>query len=474
MKNPSVRLLRLLLALPLATSCALPLLMKEIEASLSENGEPSIVIDSVEPHDLFPGDVVTVKGKGFSAPLGVEFENVGPCVVKDEDVSDTQFTCTTLEVVPDEAYEKQVALVVQSVAGDVRKEEAAVFHKREVHVDTVTPGDVQPGDVLTITGSGFAKPLVAALDVGDCVVVDDQSFSATQFSCKTPGDIASDKLEKPVGLTVTVGTASSRKEGAVTFRPPDIVVAAVNPAEARPGDVLTVTGSGFASSLVAQFQGIGPCLVDAASVTSTQFRCQAHGNLAAYTFDAPVGLVVSIGSRSGSNAGVVTFRRPTLSVTKVEPETAGAFDLVTVTGTGLTKDVTIKLDGTTADAFSAAADGVSATFRVPNITATGPLGLDVTRVDAAQAMSTLALEARDTVSGSDLATSGDDLFSSSELGLFGAPGARSVQGWVRVDHAGTVLFAELEEVVDTNQFKTKAGAGVPALSGAPFVVVWKP
>ncbi|MFM2151963.1 MAG: hypothetical protein RL199_398, partial [Pseudomonadota bacterium] len=343
MSTPALRFARLALLLPPVTGCALPLLMQEIQASLAENGEPAVVIEAVEPHDLFPGDVVTVKGRGFAAPVGVEFENVGPCVVKDEEVTETQFTCTAPAALPDDAFEHPVALVLHSVAGDTRREEAVVFHKREVHIDGVAPGEVHPGDVLTVSGSGFAVGLVATLDVGPCTLVDAPALTPTQFACRTPGDVASDQLGKPSSLTVTVGAKSVRKDAAVTFLPPDVVVTAVTPAEAHPGDQLTITGSGFSKPLVAQFQGIGPCAIQDASVTSTQFTCTAYDNLAAYTFDKPIDLVVTVAGRSGRRDGVVTFRRPTLTVTKVEPPLAGAFDLVTVTGTGLTKDTTVKV-----------------------------------------------------------------------------------------------------------------------------------
>ncbi|MFM2152786.1 MAG: hypothetical protein RL199_1221, partial [Pseudomonadota bacterium] len=141
----------------------------------------------------------------------------------------------------------------------------------------------------------------------------------------------------------------------------------------------------------------------------------------------------------------------------------------------LTKDTTVKVDTTGVEAFSVASDGLSASFRVPvKPGLSGPVVLNLTRGGAAYDVSGLAVEARASVSGSDLAPSAVDTFYSEQLGAFGTLAPGPVQGWVKVDTGGAVVFAELDSLIDATHFKTKAGpSNLPAM-GSPFVLVWRP
>ncbi|GAB3926007.1 IPT/TIG domain-containing protein [Mucilaginibacter myungsuensis] len=115
-----------------------------------------------------------------------------------------------------------------------------------VQINSIQPKNPQPGDMVTITGTGFGT--VAAdvkLTVGTTAVTI-SSVTATEIKFAVPATLASGAL----ALTVKGRSATNKdpQGAAVTVTPKAVVVptfTAMTPATGKTGDVITLTGTGF-------------------------------------------------------------------------------------------------------------------------------------------------------------------------------------------------------------------------------------
>jgi hypothetical protein len=116
-------------------------------------------------------------------------------------------------------------------------------------ITSISPKNPQPGDVVTITGTGFGS---VATDVKVTIgtqVITINTVSATEIKFTLPANITAGDL----ALAIKSITATSTDPQGVTITPQPATVAvsvlSISPAQAKVGDVVTVLGTGFSATL---------------------------------------------------------------------------------------------------------------------------------------------------------------------------------------------------------------------------------
>ena len=276
---------------------------------------PVPVVTAVIPDQGLAGDALTVVGNGFAGASDV---SVGPQSVSPTAVSDTQLAL----VVPPGSGRVDVA--VTTAAGTSAATAGSRFAYLEIpSVTGVTPSDGLPGDLVTVTGSGF----VGLVDV---------SFGPVSV---TPASVADDQMQLfvPNGLAGTVDVTATNRAGtspvtrADEFTHLDVpVVSGMVPAQGSAGTLVTVFGSGFAGLLRVDF---GPFAAVPIAVSGTQLQVSAPKAF----LSGPVDVTVTnrAGTSAVSPADEFTYVAPPV-VDGVFPARGVAGTPVVVHGSGFT------------------------------------------------------------------------------------------------------------------------------------------
>jgi hypothetical protein len=200
-------------------------------------------------------------------------------------------------------------------------------------VDSIQPARGEPGQTVTLTGKRFDR------DAADNVVFfGDRSANASSVS-EGRLQVNVPPGTQPGTVPVKVETSAGRS-GPVSFVAlVPLRAVSLDPAGARPGDEVVVTGSGFAEGAAVTVGGVAAKVVSAESASLRFAMPEVQG--------APGSLhevVVSVGERRAKPLALYHGRVPL--VASFEPARGVAGDLVRVRGAG----------------FAAAADGNEVTF----------------------------------------------------------------------------------------------------------------
>jgi uncharacterized protein (TIGR03437 family) len=195
---------------------------------------------------------------------------------------------------------------------------------------------------LTISGSNFIQ--------GVTVLWNGTSLATTLVSStQLTAQVTANLLSVAGGATITVFEVGVPASNALTFtvsQPSAATLAAISPSSlpaGSPGFTLTVTGTGFVSGSVIQWNG---GTVATSFVSSTQLAAQIPTGLVATAGTAVVRVVNP--SAVLSNSLTFTIAAPTPAISSLSPNSAAAgspaFNL-TVTGSGFVSGATVQWNG---------------------------------------------------------------------------------------------------------------------------------
>jgi hypothetical protein len=201
-------------------------------------------------------------------------------------------------------------------------------------ITTISPKSPKPGDVVTITGSGFGTVATdVKVSIGTTQVTV-SSVTDTEIKFAIPANLSSGSLALLVKGTVAVN--KDPQGVAITVTPPTVAAptfTAMSPATGKTGDIVTLTGTGFNTQLsenkvlFATTTGGTVVLATVKTATATQLTVEVPANV------ITGGVLITV---SGTNAVAATGFNTT-------------FTAVTTSGTG---SVAVSYINATAGALS--------------------------------------------------------------------------------------------------------------------------
>jgi hypothetical protein len=308
---------------------------------------------AVAPTEGGVNDQVTVSGQGFAADdtITISFDGVAvatsPAAVTTNSVG--SFTATF--VVPT-AGQGDHTVRAEDATGNFVTETFAIGQSM-----SITPTQGLVGDQVTVSGTGFAANESITITLDDVAVATtpavittgaDGSFSAT-FIVPSAAN----------GAHTVVAEDASGNSDAATYSVQHIM--AMEPAEGKVGDQVTVSGSGFAGS--------SPITIFFDNVNVGTATTAADGSLAGATFNVPVSAkgahTVKIQDASG-NSDTATFT--TGETMAISPASGFVGDQIAATGTGFgaNRSLTFYIDNESVGATTTDANGsFSGIFIIP-------------------------------------------------------------------------------------------------------------
>ncbi len=239
-------------------------------------------------------------------------------------------------------------------------------------ITSFSPASGPVGTTVTVTGTNFTGATSASVNgtAGTNLMV--MSATSVMF------DVAAGSTTGPVRVTTAGGTATSATNFTVVVLAPVPTIASISPTTGPSGTAVTVTvtGTGFTASSVAQLNGTAypTTFGSATSVSFVVPASLAAGTYALTVFNAP-----PAGGTSNSVNFVLTAPVLTPTIASFTPATGPVGTVVTVTGTNLTGATAATVNGTPATGVSASS-ATSLTLTVPAgatsgvITVTTPAG----------------------------------------------------------------------------------------------------
>lgn len=202
-------------------------------------------------------------------------------------------------------------------------------------ISSFTPTTASPGDIVTISGSGFTSATTVGFG----------GFSATSYTVNNDNSITA-----TVGVGGTGSVAVSSPNGftgslsGFTFVPLSTAptVSSFTPASAATGASVTITGTNFSSATAVYFGG----------VAATGFTINSSTSISAVVDTGSSGSVSvvnpdGVGSKSG-----FTYIPPAPTVSNFTPASVGQGVTVTITGTNFIDVTAVKFGGVNAASFT--------------------------------------------------------------------------------------------------------------------------
>ncbi|ASU34160.1 IPT/TIG domain-containing protein [Mucilaginibacter xinganensis] len=188
-------------------------------------------------------------------------------------------------------------------------------------------------------------------------------------------------LRIAVSCFLIVSAIISCKKDNQTNPPPAVkpVVTNVQPKDPMPGDVVTITGTGFGSIATDVKVTIGAQVVTITSVTTTEIKFTLPAGITAG--DIAVAIKNVIANNTDPQKATITPKPslvPAATITSINPTSGKVGDVVTITGTNFSATATddvVKFNGVTATV--SAATTTALTVSVPATATTGTISLSV-------------------------------------------------------------------------------------------------
>lgn len=192
-------------------------------------GRSDPAISAVSPAEARTGETIRVSGRGFGSTQGQVFQN-GTALAGIQAWSSTEIRVT----LPAGATTGPVTVRVGSRTSNA----VNLVVLPPPAISGIDPNQGGVGDTFRITGTGFGDTQDgSSVSLNGVTVTAIQAWSDTEIEATVP-----DATSGPV--TVTVGSTTSNSVD-FTVLP---VISAVSPAEAKAGETVLVTGSGFGST----------------------------------------------------------------------------------------------------------------------------------------------------------------------------------------------------------------------------------
>jgi len=331
---------------------------------------PQPTITSLAPNTVVAGAAaftLTVNGTGFLAGSVINFNGAALTTTF---VSATQLTAA----VPASAVATVGAYRVTVVNPSANQggTSAAVTFAVTTPAPTITSftpaSGLADGTVtVTVTGSDFTGATAVTLNgaaITGFTVVNSTTLTFTVPTGATSG---------PIAITTPTGTATSTGTFTVIVPNPVPALTAFTPNTVVAGSsdfTLTVTGTGFISSTVINFNGT-PLATTFGSATQLTATVPASAVATAGTYNVTVTSPAPGGGTSATVTFTVTTPAPT--ITSFSPITGGPGATVTLTGTNLTGATAVRI-GTFAVTNFTVVSGTTITFVVPGGTSSSVSG----------------------------------------------------------------------------------------------------
>lgn len=308
----------------------------------------AVTLTNLVPTSGEIGTSVTLNGTGFSTVAANNTVKFGSITVPSGDItvngSGTQITA----VVPAGAFGTQsVTVQVGSQTSN------AVSYEIKPKINSLSTTATTVGTSMTITGTGFSTTSgdntvrfgSQSVPSGDVSV----NGAGTVLTVTVPGSISG---SQPV--TVQVGTQTS-DSSAFNVVP---VLNALTLAQATPDTTLTLTGSGFSSTLSANSVSFGGTIVNPATVNPSGTSM----TVVVPNVSGSMNLNITVAGQSSVNRTFESIPK----ITSVTPNTGSTDNAITIVGKGFNAtpgNNTVKLG--TIDATVTAASSTSLTVTVP-------------------------------------------------------------------------------------------------------------
>ncbi|RZM23955.1 MAG: hypothetical protein EOO88_24455, partial [Pedobacter sp.] len=193
-------------------------------------------------------------------------------------------------------------------------------------------------------------------------------------------------------LCATVFGACKKNEGGVEVAPETQkpAISAINPKDPKPGDVVTITGTGFGSVMADAKVSIGTKVMTLTSLTSTEIKFTLPEGVT----EAEIKLAIKdiVAANNDPQGATIKPKPATLPVptyTALSPANGKAGDIVTLTGTGFSTVLTENrvefigaLSGAPVTGVVKTATATSITVEVPTGAVTGVINIIVKNVYA--------------------------------------------------------------------------------------------
>ena len=302
-----------------------------------------------------PGFSLTVSGTGFVAGSVVQLAGVALATTYQ---SATQLTAQVPASAVATAGSYGVAVASPAPGGGTSAELALAVTVPAPAIVSFTPGSGAVGTTVTVVGSNLNGATALTLNgtpVGSFTVA-----SPTVLSFVVPVGASSGL----VAVTTPGGTATSASAFTVLLPNPAPTISSLSPASAVAGSgavTLVVTGTGYVSGSVVQFDGLAlPTVFGSATQLTATIPATALATPGTYAV-----AVVTPTPGGGTSASLsFTVLPPAPTVAGFTPTSGPVGTLVTVTGTDFTGASAVALNGTPVMAYTVL-NASSLTFTVP-------------------------------------------------------------------------------------------------------------
>jgi len=242
---------------------------------------------------------------------------------------------------------------------------------------TVSPTTGRAGEIVTLTGTGFAGSPVNITFNGQ-TAYGPSGNALTNISVPSTTGFFSIELVVPTSTLPGNHTISARDSQSVTATFSISQQITVSPNTVSVGDSINVIGSGFNPNQTAIIT-LDDAQVGTALVTST-------GTIdTSFTLAATSKGTHTVGARVGTGAAVTTTILVQSKVTNASPTSGSAGSIVTISGTGFTPGAAdVNMDGTKIGSITVGNNGsfTNATVTIPVGTLSGTYALTVQGVSA--------------------------------------------------------------------------------------------
>lgn len=335
------------------------------------------VLTAVEPSEVasrFDGtsETVTITGNGFKPGLTLIIANLNTATVRGLVTTYVSPTQVTAEIFP-ELLRSPGEWEIKSDRFPSSSGRLA-FGVGLPKVQSLEPASVvagAPSFTLVVNGSNFTSSPSVLWNGG---VLATTYISATRLTAAVPGSL----LATPGNVAITVDNGVVSKPAAVfTITPAGASISSITPNRATAGDAgftLAITGAGFASGAVAQWNG---ATLSTTVVSATQLTAAIPAALIASAGNANV-IVLSAGLQSNPVAFTIEPAAP--AVTSLSPNHAasgGAGFTLTVTGTGFGAAAVAQWNGSALATTLVSAGQLSATVPAALIATPGTAAITV-------------------------------------------------------------------------------------------------
>jgi len=194
-------------------------------------------VDSVDPARLRVGQLATVTGRGFASDPGANQVLFGELPARVVTATPERLQVEVPEATVESGSERTLDLVVRRAGRSSNALVVSVLQGPRVH--GLSPQAALPGEPVVIVGAGWGPGVIVRFGSTEAQIVDNEP---RQLRVIVPNLGGGPGMAAPV--TVAMAGVESNAVPFVIGRLP--IVASVTPASASPGDVVKLTGFGFA------------------------------------------------------------------------------------------------------------------------------------------------------------------------------------------------------------------------------------